>query len=96
LDPIATSFIELDPGEAILSTWKGAEDGDGYILRLYNTKDQPLVAKLGFPHFHFDRVYRCNLVEVNQEALDPQQGRVVLPLGPHEIGTVRVTGFRLR
>jgi hypothetical protein len=96
LGPIATSFIEIDPGEAILSTWKGAEDGDGYILRLYNTKDQPVVARLGFPHFHFDRVYRCNLVEVNQEALDPQQGRVVLPLGPHEIGTIRVTGFRLR
>jgi alpha-mannosidase len=96
LDPIKGSFIDVDPGEVTLTTWKGAEDGEGYILRLYNTQDRPVEASIAFPQFQFDQAYRCNLLEVNQEALDTPQGRVVLSLAPHEIGSIRVTGFRLK
>ena len=37
----SSSFISISGGQVILSTWKAAEDGKGYILRFYNTTDRP-------------------------------------------------------
>jgi hypothetical protein len=92
----SSSFISISGGQVILSTWKAAEDGKGYILRFYNTTDQPAEAQVGFPHLVFDRVNRCNAAEVDQAEVEAQQGEVKISLGPHEIGTYRVTGFGLR
>ncbi len=96
LDPAATGFVEIEPQDVVLSMWKGSEDGEGYVVRLYNTTDRTVAAEVEFPHFAFERVYRCNLIEVNEDEVRAQQGRIKLSLGPHEIQSLRITGLRIK
>jgi alpha-mannosidase len=96
LDVVENGFATVDPAEILLTEWKGAEDGDGYILRFYNTTERPVTGSVRFPRFQFEKVYRTNAVEVNREALRATQGQIALSLGPHENYSVRIVGFRLR
>jgi alpha-mannosidase len=75
-------FIKLATSDVILSTWKPAEDGSGYILRFYNTTDKPVVAHVGFPLFEFESLYRTNGLEINQAPLPAAQTQVTLELNP--------------
>jgi alpha-mannosidase len=88
-------FIKINTNDIVLSTWKAAEDDIGYILRFYNTTDRSVTARVGFPHLRFENVYCTNAVEVNQEPLVPREGEITLALKPHEIYSLRITGFRL-
>lgn len=98
LDSVGGSFIEIYPKEEIvLSAWKGAEDGNGYILRFYNTTDKPVTgAVITFPYLSFDHAFRSNAVEVRVGEIQSAGGRLVLSFGPHEIKTLRIIGFRLK
>jgi len=96
LNPAEESFIQIQGAEVILSTWKGAEDGNGYILRFYNTSDRPVTTRVEFPNLQFDSLDRTNAVEADQQAIPSEQGRIALSLRPHEIYSLRVKGFRLR
>ena len=90
------SFLSISDDQIILSAWKAAEDARGYVLRFYNTTDRPAEAQVGFPHLLFDRVDRTNAAEVDQKQAEVERGELKISLGPHEIGTYRVTGFRLQ
>ena len=48
----------------ILSVFKCAEDGNGYILRLYNASDNEIDVKLKFG-IHIEQIFECNLNEEN-------------------------------
>lgn len=91
----AAGFIDIDSPDVVLSTWKAAEDGDGYILRFYNTTDRPVTAQVRFPELRFETVRHANAVEVNQGPLTVQQSGIPLALKPHEIYSLRITGFKL-
>jgi hypothetical protein len=88
-------FIEIDTNDVVLSTWKPAEDGKGYVLRFYNTTDKPIVAHVGFPHLQFESVHQVNALESSESPLTARQGQIELALKPHEIFSLRVVGFRL-
>lgn len=45
------SFAAVDCDHVQLSAVKGAEDGDGYVLRLWETANRPAVCTLSFPLF---------------------------------------------
>jgi alpha-mannosidase len=92
----AAGFIDIDSPDVVLSTWKAAEDGDGYILRFYNTTDRPVTAQVRFPEMQFEAVRHTNAVEVNQEPLTVQQSGIPLALKPHGIYSLRITGFKLK
>lgn len=96
LSPSEESFLQIDIPEVILSAWKGAEDGNGYILRFYNTSERPVTSHLEFPNLQFDGLIRTNPVEADQEVISSEKGRFALALGPHEIYSLRVKGLRLR
>ncbi len=99
-EPLASAgagFIKVSSDDVVLTAWKGAEDGHGYILRFYNTTDKPVAgAVITFPSLSFDRVVRSNAVEVTQGEIRSDGGRIVLSFKPHEIKTLRVIGFRLK
>ena len=97
-EPLGTSptgFIDIDSPDVILSTWKGAEDGDGYILRFYNTSDRPTATRVRFPGLRFEKAYHASAVEVDQEPLTVQPTGISLALRPHEIYSLRIVGFKL-
>ena len=75
--------VEFDPplaleGEVVFSCLKGAEDGDGLILRVFNAQDTP------------ERIEIAGEVSVTRARLDesPAGGENVLHL--HEIATFRL------
>lgn len=90
-----TAFVEIDSPAVLLSAWKGAEDGDGYLLRFYNATGESAAAKVQFPHFEFDQVYATNALEVNQRPLNSTGGQLLLSLRPHEVQSVRIKGLRV-
>jgi hypothetical protein len=96
LGPTEESFLKIEDPAIMLSAWKGAEDGDSYILRFYNTSDQAVATHVEFPTLQFDSLVHTSPVEADRELVQSQQGRIALNLGPHEIYSLRVKGFRLR
>jgi alpha-mannosidase len=84
---IAGAGANSDPplkleGDVVFSALKGAEDGDGLILRLFNPADGPTQARLTGPL----EVSRLRLDETGSE---PAADGTV-ELGPHEIATLRL------
>jgi alpha-mannosidase len=94
LGEVKTSFLSISSRQVILSAWKAAEDGNGYILRFYNTTDRPVEAHVTFSHLLFDRILRCNAVEKDRESVETQKTGFDVSLDAHGIGTYRVIGFR--
>ena len=73
-------------GDVVFSCLKGAEDGDGLILRLFNAKPSPVVAHIS-GHFTISRV-RLDETPIATETQTANRGSV--ELGPAEVGTFRL------
>ena len=74
----------------MLSAYKGAEDGKGQIIRLYNTtgKSVDFSLKLGY---EAEEVFLCDLNEMNPRALPmKQKSTVTLKASPKQIVTLKV------
>jgi len=83
------SLVHVDAPQIIIETVKGAEDGDGLILRLYEHERTQQVFDLhaGFP---LGEAYSCNLLEENDACLAVSQGKVALRAQPYQIMTLRL------
>ncbi|MDR7495002.1 MAG: glycosyl hydrolase-related protein [Armatimonadota bacterium] len=83
--PERESFISIDAPAVLLSAFKQAEDGQAFILRLYETtgRRQPLGLRI---HLPIRRIYRCTLLEEAIEDVDA----ATLTIGPFEILTLRL------
>ena len=76
-------------GPALLETVKPAEDGDGYILRLYEPHGGRGPVRVHTP-LPLERVIACNHVEENGDEWPTQAAGFDFPIGPFEIKTFRV------
>jgi alpha-mannosidase len=90
------SFVDIDDPQVILTTWKGAEDGRGTILRFYNTGASAIEAHVKFPQLQFHEMYWTSGTENDEKSAGPTGQKLLLSLKPHEIRTVRVLGLGLR
>ena len=86
--PLSHSFFALT-GPAILEAIKPAEDGDGWIVRVYepNGGRGTVTLRSARP---WQQVVACNLVEENGAALPNDGQSVAFPIGPFEIVALRV------
>ena len=73
----------------MLSEIKPAEDGDGWILRLYESGGRHARADVGLA-VPFAAATAVNLREVGRDALPVQQGRFALDFTPFQIRSVRI------
>ncbi|HEX2297732.1 MAG TPA: glycosyl hydrolase-related protein, partial [Pseudonocardiaceae bacterium] len=95
-EPTADVGLAVEPAGVVLSAVKTAEDGDGLIVRVFNSSDEPVTARLR-PRFRFDSARRCDLEERDlEERLDvesdgPAGDLVRFPLAGGQIATVRLT-----
>jgi alpha-mannosidase len=73
----------------VIETIKQAEDGDGCIVRLYESQRQrgPVTLQAGFP---LAEAWRTNLLEENEEKLAVEGDRLPISLRPFEILTLRL------
>ncbi|MAT43047.1 MAG: hypothetical protein CL609_11940 [Anaerolineaceae bacterium] len=88
----AGSFFQVDAPNIVFDTVKMAEDGDGIILRLYESSGSHTRARIktGFP---LDIVWQCDLLERNRTALEKvEPNDFAYHFSPFEILNVHITG----
>ena len=84
------SFLEIDQPNLVLVNWKLAEDGQGTILRLYETMGRETTAAVKFQRLAIHGAHLTNGVEDNLRSIPVEAGTVRLSLAPHEVATLRV------
>lgn len=87
--PACYSAVSFDRDNVICETVKAAEDGEGTIVRFYETKNRrgKVAVTLGIPA---ERVYLCDLMENEISELIVENGKVVTNVSPFEIVTLKV------
>ena len=85
----AKSLLSTDSENVIIETVKQAEDGQGMIVRLYESHRRrgPVKLTTSFP---LAAAYRCNLLEENQELLEIEDNSLRLDIRPYQIVTLRL------
>lgn len=90
--PAKHSFARIEPGNVVLTAVKKAEDDDALIFRFYEFAGKQTQVRL---HLSDDAVAasETNLMEKTSRDLGLQPGsrELVIPTGPYEIKTVRVS-----
>ena len=90
LEPVPTSFLQVDTPDVVVENWKAAEDGRGTILRILELAGRPATAHLNFPLFRLERAWLANAAEEDQKDCKVSEHSVDVPLKPHGIVTLRV------
>jgi alpha-mannosidase len=90
---LPVSLIEADAPNIIIETVKRADDGNGLIVRFYESQRRrgPVTLTAGFA---MAQAWRTNLLEEAQEALAIEGNRVRLYVHPHQIVTLRLVPAR--
>lgn len=84
------SFASVDCANVILETVKQAEDGNGIILRMYESENAFTKAKLTV-HKEFTQAQICSLLE-EPERMAAADGNVIdVQLKPYEVVTVKIS-----
>ncbi len=83
------SLISTSSPNVIVETIKQAEDGDGIIVRLYESRRQRGQARVKFGSA-VEAAWVTNLLEENESALGVDQDSIILNLKPYQIMTLRV------
>ncbi len=83
------SLLSVDTDNVIIETVKPAEDGDGFIARLYETEGTYTQCKLTL-HPALCSVSGTDMLEYNEEPMDVSANSVALGFTPFEIKTLRI------
>jgi alpha-mannosidase len=83
------SLLSAEPENIVVETIKGAEDGNGLIVRLYESQRRRGQVRL---HLGFTpgSAWRTNLLEENQAMLTLDGKTITLSVRPYEIVTLRL------
>lgn len=81
--------VKVSQPNVVLEVLKKAEDGNGYILRLYESWNKYTKAYLKFFQ-SFDKVYLCNMLEEIEKLLKKNNYVCEVEMKPFEIITLRV------
>jgi alpha-mannosidase len=88
------SFVSVDQPGLFVSAFKGAEDGNGWILRLVHMADTIVSAKLSLhgQQLHAEAV-RLDESPLDEDAVlwDAKRCEAVLSFGPWQLRTLRIT-----
>lgn len=88
--PASPLGLAVEPAEVVVTAVKTAEDGQGIVVRAFNSADRPVTAALG-ARFALSAASRCDLEETPAESLAVgADGVVTLPLAAGQIATVRL------
>ena len=89
--PVQGSFLELDNPQVVLLTWKQAEDGHGWILRLWNIADSPAATTVSLPALELNNVTPVSLVEEDLPGAIPcNQHSFQIELEANQVATFRL------
>ena len=84
------SFLECDNSEVIVANWKAAEDGGGYIVRLWNASDKTQNVAVAFRE-QIKSANLTNMIEIDMpEKLEIKKNTFVAAIKAKDILTARV------
>lgn len=90
-EPLRQSFLKASAPNVVVDTIKPAEDGEGWVVRLYESTGAHAAVTLEFG-VEISAVWTSNILEDRLEGL-PVEGRICrLSLRPFQIATLRVLG----
>jgi alpha-mannosidase len=82
-------IVSAEPTHVVIDTIKPAEDGHGWVVRLYESHGSATHAKLSFG-VPVKAVHRSNTLEDRRDAVPVKNGAYELALRPFQIVTLRV------
>ncbi len=88
-DILQRPLVSTDAPNVVIDTVKPAEDGKGWVMRLYESHGSAATARLTFGVPVRD-IHRSNTLEDRFEALALEAGGCVLSLHPFQIATLRI------
>ena len=83
------SFVNTDAHSAVIDTVKTAEDGNGYIVRIFESQNMREDITLSFG-FDVKEVYECDMLENNLEKVEVSGNKATVKMGNFEVKTLRV------
>jgi hypothetical protein len=86
---VSASLCCVDAPNVVVLSLKLAEDGDGYIVRLFETAGEETAVTVTFPSLPSQHVFETNLVEENGRLLTSTACSVQTTLSPYSIRTIR-------
>jgi hypothetical protein len=84
------SFAEVDQPNVLLLTLKRAEDGQGVIVRLWETEGKQTTVSVKLPHLAIRKAFRTNLVEEDEQELTFTAQTVTASIKPFGLTTIRL------
>jgi alpha-mannosidase len=85
----ATSLVSVDRPNIVIETIKRAEDGNGIIVRLYESQRQRGEFRLTTA-FPITQAWKANLLEENQSEIPVLGKELKYPIKPYQILTLRL------
>lgn len=83
------SFIKVSDERIMIDAVKPAQDGDGIILRVYETNAHTGEVSITLP-FDITQLWECNMMEVNERTADFNGNTFTFITHPFEVHTFRV------
>ena len=84
------SFVTLNREDIVIDALKPAQDGNGIILRMYEAENKrgKVSVKLNFGDFK--KVVECNLMEVDENEIEINDGSFEFFITPNQVRTFRI------
>ena len=86
---IGHTFAKIDGDSVILDAVKPAQDGNGVIVRMYESETRHCTAKAWFD-LGYSTVIECNLMECDEHEIPCTNGEFEFNMKPHEVKTFRL------
>lgn len=85
----AYSFASVDASNVIMETVKNAEDGEGTVIRMYESENSYTKIKLTV-NAEFKKAFICNLLEETESEAFVNGNEIEVVLKPYEVVTVKL------
>ncbi len=87
--PESYSFISCDNDDIIIDTVKAAQDGNGTIIRVYQSRRVRGERTLTI-NIPFTKIYECNLMEYDDVELKVDGNKITFNVTPFQVKTFRI------
>ena len=85
--PTLKSYLDISPGNYLLSTVKKAEGSENIVLRFYEAEGMTANAEISL-NFHAGEAYLTNMIEEKKGSLELRKNKVIIPTGRYSVETV--------
>ena len=86
---VGHTYAKLEGESVILDAVNPAQDGRGYIVRMYESETRHCTVKASF-ELEYSKVIECNLMECDEQEIDCENGEFSFKMKPHEVKTFRL------